>query len=60
MVKQEWWTPPQSLTADAAGKVKFHGFLGDYAVEAAGKGAARFAVSTAGAAEASAKLAPAK
>ena len=58
MVKQEWWTGPQSLTTDAAGKVKFHGFLGDYAVEAAGKGAARFAVSTAGAAEASAKLAP--
>jgi GH35 family endo-1,4-beta-xylanase len=59
MVKQEWWTAPQTLTADADGKVKFHGFLGEYAVESAGA-RATVQVDTAGKAELSTKLSTAK
>ena len=32
LVKKEWWTSPQTLTTDAAGKVRFHGFLGTYTI----------------------------
>ena len=55
MVKKEWWTGPTRLVTDAAGKVRFHGYLGDYAVES---GAARgtVAVPTAGEAAVSTRL----
>jgi len=58
MIKKEWWTGPLEMKTDAAGKVKFHGFLGAYAVEI---GAARGTVELleAGQAEAAVKLAPA-
>ena len=56
MVKKEWWTATLELKADAAGKVKFHAFLGQYAVES---GAARgtLDVSAAGEAALAVKLA---
>jgi endo-1,4-beta-xylanase len=40
LVKGEWWTAPTVLRTDAAGKLGFTGYLGDYSVEAAGKKAA--------------------
>jgi GH35 family endo-1,4-beta-xylanase len=30
LVKDKWWTAPQTLTTDAAGRVRFTGYLGDY------------------------------
>ena len=60
MVKGEWWTGEQKLTTDAEGRVKFRGFLGDYTASAADKGSGGFSVPAAGAAEASAKLVPAR
>jgi endo-1,4-beta-xylanase len=33
LIKEEWWTGPLQLKTDAAGKVNFRGFLGDYVVE---------------------------
>ena len=30
LVKGKWWTPPQDLTTDSAGQVRFRGYLGDY------------------------------
>jgi len=60
MIKGEWWTGEQKLTADSSGRVKFRGFLGDYEVRAADKGSGTFSVSAAGAAEAKAKLMLAK
>ncbi len=32
LIKKEWWTGPQTLTTDAAGVVRFHGFLGTYRI----------------------------
>ncbi len=32
LVKGEWWLPPTRMTTDAAGRLSFTGFLGDYAV----------------------------
>jgi len=57
MVKKDWWTSPVEATTDAAGRVRFHGFLGDYAAEAAG-GEGTFAVPKAGAADVSVRVAP--
>ena len=34
LIKQDWWTAPQTLKTDATGKVTFQGFLGDYQVKA--------------------------
>jgi len=34
LIKQDWWTAPQTLKTDAQGKVTFRGFLGDYQVKA--------------------------
>ena len=40
LIKGEWWTAEEKATTDAAGKITFRGFLGDYEVESpAGKGA---------------------
>ena len=51
LIKKEWWTAPQTLTTDAAGRVTFRGFMGEYEVTAgAAKGTLR--LETAGAAEA--------
>jgi GH35 family endo-1,4-beta-xylanase len=58
MVRGEWWTGPQALATDNAGQVRFRAFLGDYAVEAAGKGTSRFTVAAPGTATASATLTP--
>ena len=30
LVKGEWWVAPTSMTTDASGKFRFHGFLGEY------------------------------
>ncbi|MBO3752800.1 endo-1,4-beta-xylanase [Streptosporangiaceae bacterium NEAU-GS5] len=37
LVKGEWWFPPTPLAPDADGRVGFNGFLGEYAVTAAGR-----------------------
>jgi len=55
LIKQDWWTGPQTLTTDAQGSVCFHGFLGRYAVTAAGK-TSSFDVPTAGKAQATATV----
>jgi endo-1,4-beta-xylanase len=47
LVAKDWWTGPVTLTTDAAGQVRFRGFLGDYAAEGeAGQGT--FSLPTAG------------
>jgi endo-1,4-beta-xylanase len=33
LIKEDWWTGPLQLRTDAAGKVSFRGFLGDYLFE---------------------------
>ncbi|MHC4982780.1 MAG: endo-1,4-beta-xylanase [Planctomycetota bacterium] len=55
LVKGEWWTGELKLTTDAAGRVKFRGFLGDYEVETEGR-TVRFNLFRAGLAELSVKL----
>jgi GH35 family endo-1,4-beta-xylanase len=55
LVKKDWWTGEQKLTTDASGKVAFRGFLGAYAVEAAG-GKGQFAVDKAGSVQASVQV----
>jgi zinc protease len=47
LVKGKWWTAPQTLTTDAAGVVKFRGFLGTYSL-ATGQNRATFDVLTSG------------
>ena len=47
LVKGEWWTKPQTLTTDAAGRVRFTGYLGDYEV-ASGEAKAKFRVGFSG------------
>jgi len=32
LIKKDWWTGPLKLTTDAAGRVTFRGFLGDYTI----------------------------
>lgn len=55
LVKGRWWTGEQKLTTDAAGRAAFRGYLGDYAVEAAGaKGT--FRLDASGQADVAAKL----
>jgi GH35 family endo-1,4-beta-xylanase len=39
LVKGQWWTGPLKLTSDAAGRVTFRGFLGDYELRAGGAAA---------------------
>ena len=48
LIKGTWWTADQQLTTDAAGKVKFRGFLGDYVAES-GTAKGEFSVGEAGA-----------
>ncbi len=36
LIKEDWWTAEVRLTTDAAGQVRFRGFLGDYTVAARG------------------------
>ena len=48
LIKKEWWTGPQALTTDAAGVVRFHGFLGTYTITT-GKSRAIFDVPASGA-----------
>ena len=55
MVRKQWWTGPTALRTDATGNVRFHGFLGDYAVES-GSARGTVAVSAAGTAAVSVKL----
>ena len=55
MVRKEWWTGPTALKTDATGNVRFHGFLGDYAVES-GSARGTAAVSASGTAAVSVKL----
>ena len=47
LIKKEWWTGPQTLATDAAGVVRFHGFLGTYTI-ATDKSRATFDVPTSG------------
>lgn len=37
LVKEEWWLPPTKIATDAAGRVRFAGFLGTYEVSALGR-----------------------
>ena len=55
LVKGDWWTGPLELRTDAAGRVTFRGFLGDYAAEAAGR-TATFALVKPGACDVTARL----
>jgi hypothetical protein len=55
LVKKEWWTGPLALTADAAGRATFRGYLGEYRIEG-GTAAGTFAISAAGKQEVSVKL----
>jgi len=55
MVKTEWWTGPTTLRTDAAGQVRFRGFLGDYTIES-GSAGGTVAVPTAGEAAISVRL----
>jgi len=43
LVKGEWWTGPLRLRTDAAGKVRFRGYLGEYTVKT-GDEHARFSI----------------
>jgi GH35 family endo-1,4-beta-xylanase len=55
LIKEQWWTGELKLKTDAAGKVKFRGFLGDYVLECSA-GKAGFALQHAGQCEAMANL----
>jgi hypothetical protein len=55
LIRGEWWLAPTTLRTDAAGAIRVRGFLGDYAVSAAG-GSAPFAI-TPGASRATLRLA---
>ncbi len=55
LVTEEWWTEPLTLKTDAAGRVRFNGFLGDYEA-AMGDRAASFRISKPGAVVAGARL----
>jgi GH35 family endo-1,4-beta-xylanase len=55
LVKGKWWTKPQTLTADPAGRVRFTGHLGDYEVSHGGTNAS-FSVEEAGVAAATVRL----
>jgi hypothetical protein len=37
LVKGEWWLGPTEMVSDAAGRIRFNGFLGDYDVSADGQ-----------------------
>jgi endo-1,4-beta-xylanase len=59
LVRGEWWLPPTPLRSDAAGRVRFSGWLGDYEVaarEAGGAATGRLRVERAGAAVAQARI----
>jgi GH35 family endo-1,4-beta-xylanase len=43
LIRGEWWLPPTQLRTDPAGRVRVHGFRGDYRVAVAG-GSATFAI----------------
>jgi endo-1,4-beta-xylanase len=55
LIKRKWWTGELKLTTDQAGRVRFRGFLGDYAVESP-KGTAEFKVGKAGRVRTTARL----
>jgi GH35 family endo-1,4-beta-xylanase len=40
LIKGKWWTARQTLATDAAGRVKFRGFLGEYKVQTSAGSAA--------------------
>jgi GH35 family endo-1,4-beta-xylanase len=55
LIKGQWWTGEVKATTDSAGRVRFRGFLGSYAVEtSAGRGT--FRLDQAGEARATAQL----
>ena len=56
LIKEDWWTGPLTLQTDAAGKVSFRGFLGDYVVEF-GEQTGHFNIENAGRAEVAATMA---
>jgi len=47
LIKGQWWTGPLTLKTDAAGRVTFRGYLGDYELRA-GQAAALFKLDAAG------------
>jgi endo-1,4-beta-xylanase len=57
LIRKQWWTGPLKLTTDEKGKVRFRGFLGEYALEA-GAARASFALRKAGKVAKRAKPAP--
>ena len=38
LIKGEWWLPPTRLRSDAAGRIRFSGWTGDYEVARTGDG----------------------
>lgn len=56
LIRKEWWTGPLKLTTDAAGKVRFRGFLGEYVV-ASGEARAELSLQQPGRAARRVKLA---
>ena len=57
LIKTQWWTGPLTLRTDAAGKLAFRGFLGDYALAAPG-GRAVFRLDRPGTASLSVRVLP--
>jgi GH35 family endo-1,4-beta-xylanase len=57
LIRKDWWTPEQTLTTDARGRIVFRAFLGEHEAIAAG-GSARFPVAGAGATAAEARMEP--
>jgi len=55
LIKHDWWTEQVAATTDAAGRLSFRGFLGDYALETPA-GTAAFALPQAGACTVTARL----
>ncbi len=55
LLKGAWWTAPQTLTTDAAGRASFRGFLGTYEAQG-GASKVTFEVSSAGRAAVSVRL----
>ena len=42
LIKGEWWLSPTTMVTDAAGRLRFRGFLGDYELTVAGRPTAGF------------------
>jgi len=58
LIKGEWWLPPTHLRTDSAGRVRFSGWLGEYAVTAPDVGVGRVSIGRPGRVSAEVRLSP--